>query len=78
MLPFRWRDRLQVDEGRFESPRHLWVTARGESDLVEGEPDVAVPVEHPLDQPQLVVGVAEVAVREGPVGDLSQAVVQAV
>lgn len=67
-LPVSGRHRFQVSEGRLEPPRDLREAAGGEPDLVERETDVAVPVEYALDQPQVVVLVAEVAVREGSVG----------
>jgi hypothetical protein len=60
-LPVSGGHRLQVNEGRLEPPRHLREAAGGEPDLVERETDVAVPVEYALDQPQLVVLVADVA-----------------
>lgn len=77
-MPLRRRDRLQVGESGLEPPRHLRVAAGGEPDLVERESNVSVPVEHALDQPQLVVLVADVTAREWAVGDLAQAAVQAV
>jgi hypothetical protein len=52
----------------------LRVTTSGKTDLIEGEPDIAVPVEGAHDQPQLAVGVQVIAGRERTRREVTQAV----
>src|SRR5947209_8189785 len=77
-MTVRGSNRLQVLDGGAHAARDLRVGDAREPDLVEGEPDVAVPRQRPHGEPDGAGAVAVLARREWPVGDLAQAVVEAV
>ena len=69
---------LEALEGRPQAAGRLRGAGPGQADLVEGEPDVAVPVQDAHGQPELPVGVASSPGRDVAVGEDAQAVIQPV
>lgn len=72
------RDGLDVFERGSERAGYLWRARSHQSDLVKGEPYVALPVEHRDHQAQLSLGVVVVPVGQLAGGQQPHAVVDSV